>query len=370
MKKIVVFLILLINFLTFSVCAIDISAIQEQIVPNSELQNLVTGSALDILGDITINNSTDFANEFQGIIGRCKVYVNEVFAKTTTIMVEILIILIISSIASGFCTANEINSVNSYINMATALSVSSVILLDVRSVLTLCMQSIAEIDILSKGLMPTMVTAISVSGAPTTAAIHYAATMFAFDLIITLINRVMFPFTYIYISIITVNAAISSEILLKLADFIKWSVNGSLKIIVTAFITYISISGAVSGKADIFAIKTTKLVVSSAIPVVGSIISDASESILVGASVIKNSIGIFGIFAVISICLIPIIYILANFFAFKIMAVIVSIISSKNIINLLDGISSSFNMALAMICSSASILFIMMVVSIILVGDV
>lgn len=253
--------------------------------------------------------------------------------------------------------------------MATALSISSVILLDVRSVLSLCYQSIEEIDILSKGLMPSMVTAISISGAPTTATLHYASTMFAFDLIITLINRVMFPFTYIYIAIITVNAAISNDILLKLADFIKWCVTGTLKIIVTGFITYVSISGAISGKADIFAIKTTKFIVSTTVPVVGSIISDASESILVGASVIKNSIGIFGIFAVVSVCLIPIIYILANFFMFKLMAVVVSIISTKSIINLLDGISSSFSMALAMICSSASILFIMMVVSIILVGE-
>lgn len=369
MKKFLCFLLVFSLFSPFYVLALDISSLQNSIISNEQLDGLVTGSSSDILGDITINESVDLANSTVGIVERAKVYINEIFAKTTQTMVKILIILVISSLANGFCSANDINSVNSYINMATALSVSSVILLDVRSVLSLCMQSIEEIDILSKGLMPAMVTAISISGAPTTATLHYSATMFAFDLIITLINRAMFPFTYIYIAIITVNAAISSEILLKLADFIKWCVNGSLKIIVTAFITYISISGAVSGKADVFAIKTTKFVVSSAVPVVGSIISDASESILVGASLIKNSIGVFGIFAVLSICLIPIIYILANFFAFKVMAVIVSIISSKNIISLLDGMSNSFNMALAMICSSASILFIMMVVSIILVGD-
>lgn len=354
----------------FKAYAVDIPSLQEQIINSSEIEGLVSGSASDILGDIKIDNTTDLVQETTGIIERSKNYINQVFSSTTQTMVKVLIIIIISSLAVGFCSANDVNYVNSYVDMATSLSISSVILLDVRSVLSLCMQSIYEVNLLSKGLMPSMVATISISGAPSTATLHYSATMFAFDLIITLIHNVLFPFTYIYISIITVNATIPNDLLIRLANFIKWGVISSLKFIVTAFITYISISGAVSGNADAFAIKTTKLLVSSAVPVVGSIISDASESMLVGASVIKNSIGVFGIFATVSICLVPILYILANFFMFKITAVMVSIISSKNITNLLDGISDSFNMALAMICSSASILFIMLVISIMFVGGV
>lgn len=369
MKKVVLIFVLLCLNLQSITFAMDISVLQNEIVQTEQMEDLVQGSAQDILGDITIDNSTDIAREATGIMERSKKYVIEVLDSITETMVKILIILVISAIATGFSSANELKNINFYVNMATAFCVSSVILLDVRSVLSLCSQSISEIDILSKGLMPSMVAAISISGAPTTAALYYAATMFAFDLVITLINRVMFPFVYIYVAIITVNAAIANDILIKIADFIKWSVIGSLKIIVTIFITYLTVSGAVSGKADIFAIKTTKFVVSSAVPVVGSIISDASESILIGAGIIKNSIGVFGIFAVVSICLIPIIYILANFFAFKLMSALVSIITTKSITDLLDGISNGFNMAFAMICSSASILFIMMVVSIILVGD-
>lgn len=369
-RKIVMFLILICVFLKGSVLALEIEDLQKEIIGDIQIEQLLDDTASDILGDIRIDSDTNIAKETIGILQRSKNYVNQILQKSTQTMVKVLIILVISSMATGFSKDNNINEANFYINMATALSVSSVILLDVRSVLSLCMRSIEEIDVLSKGLMPSMVMAVSVSGAPTTGALHYSATMFAFDIIITLINRIMFPFTYVYVAIITVNSAIANDILIKLADFIKWCVIGTLKIIVTGFITYISISGAVSGKADIFAIKTTKFVVSTAVPVVGSIISDASESILVGASVIKNSIGVFGIFAVVSICLVPIIYILVNFFTFKVMTIIVAIISTKNITNLLEGISNSFNMALAMICSSASILFIMMVVSIMIVGEI
>lgn len=369
-KKIAIILIIILNSTQIFAQSVDIANLSEQIIGKDQLGNLVSGTASDILGDVTVDNSTNLATEFSKMISRSKKYLENVFKSTTETLSKILIILVISSLALGFTSSNEINHANYCINMATSLSISSVILLDVKSVLMLCMNSIDEINVLSKGLMPSMVAGIGASGAPTTAVLHYASTMFAFDLIITLIHNVMFPFIYVYIAIITVNSAISNDILIKLADFIKWCIIGTLKIIVTAFITYISISGAVSGKADILAIKTTKFVVSSAVPVVGSIISDASESILVGASVVKNSIGVFGIFAVFSVCLVPIIYIFINFFMFKAMSVLVSIISTKNITNLLDGISESFNMAFAMICSTASILFMMMVVSIIFVGEI
>lgn len=368
MKKFICFLCILKIFTQFTAFSLELSEIEEKIIADSDINSLVTGEAYDIFGDIKIDNSTNLAKEAIGIFERGKVYINEIFAKSTETMVKILVIIVISSLGIGFSVGNDVKNIEIYINMATTLSVAYIILLDVRSILALCMQAIFDIDILSKGIMPVMVTAISMSGAPTTASLHYFATMFAFDLVISLIYRLMFPLIYVYIAIITVNSAISNDILIKLADFLKWGVVGSLKIIITLFITYLTISGAISGNADIFAVKTTKLLVSSTVPVVGSIISDASESILIGASVIKNSIGIFGIFAVVSVCFIPVLYILVNFFMFKVMSVVVSVISTKNITKLLEGISESYSMALAMICSCASILFIMMVISIVFVG--
>lgn len=370
MKKVVknsFCLVLCAILLSISSIAVDLNQISENIIGNVSVDELVIGQSRDILGDIEISNTTDISSQAKGVVERAVSYGNSAFKQVLNTMIKIFVVLIISSVACGFTSANDISSINNYINMATVLSISAIILFDVRSVLALCSSAINEIDVLSKGLMPSMVAAISATGAPTTAAISYAATMFTFDLIVTFINRVLFPFTYIYIAIITVNSAIGDNILIKIADFIKWISMGSLKIILIVFVTYLSISGVVSGTADIFAVKTTKFVVSSAIPVVGSIISDATETILIGANIIKNSVGIFGIFAVISICLVPAIHILLNNLMFRVTSVMVSPISNKQITGLLDGIAQSFNMALSMICSCASILFIMFTLAIIMV---
>lgn len=49
-------------------------------------------------------------------------------------------------------------------------------------------------------------------------------------------------------------------------------------------------------------LKTAKLAVSGAVPVVGGVISDATETMLSGAALLRGSIGIFGMLYVAAIC--------------------------------------------------------------------
>lgn len=352
----------------FSAYAMDtLTEIQNKILNEGSLTDLVTGEAKNILGDATIDVNIDLIEESYGIFERCFEYFKEKISSITILMIKIITIVMIASSFNSFVTSSNLKNVDTYINMATVISISIIALVDVKSVLNLCVLAISEINILSKGLIPTMVTAITLSGCPTTGGLLYSISMLFFDSLITLIDRILFPFVYLYIAVITVNATIGNNTLVKIADFIKWISLGSLKILLTLFITFISLSGVISGTVDTFAIKTTKLAMSTAIPIVGSVISDASETILIGASIVKNAIGIYGIFALISICAIPIINIFVNFLMFKLASVIVSPVSTKEVSNLLDSLSQAFNMALAMIFTSFLIFFAMIVASIILV---
>ena len=53
---------------------------------------------------------------------------------------------------------------------------------------------------------------------------------------------------------------------------------------------------------DAAAIRTAKTLISTALPVVGGIASDASSAVLAAAGVVKNSIGVFGLVAVAALC--------------------------------------------------------------------
>ncbi len=366
MKKAVKIMCITVVLLCFSMnfaYATEISDLETSIVPESLIDDIISGKSQDILGEIDIDISANIAESGLTIAENAKKYVNEAIYSVMSTMVQVFVILIISSLALGFANSNEFKSINNYINMATAISIATVILSDIRGVFAISMDAIFEIETLANGIVPTMVTAMSVAGVPTTAVLSQTASMFVLSLIIMLISDILFPFLYIYIAVITVNASIGNDILTKLAEFIKWITTTSLKLILTGFITYLSVASVISGTADSFVLKSAKFA-TGLIPYVGSIISDASETIVIGASVIKNAVGIFGIFAIIAICIIPLTQIITNFFAFKVMSVVISPINTKQIANLLSGISDGYSMALAMVFSSGAILFIMLVISI------
>ena len=74
-----------------------------------------------------------------------------------------------------------------------------------------------------------------------------------------------------------------------------------MKIVLYAFTGYIGFTGVVSGTTDAMAMKAAKLTISGAVPVVGGILSDASEAVLVSAGIMKNAAGVYGILAVLAI---------------------------------------------------------------------
>ena len=102
-----------------------------------------------------------------------------------------------------------------------------------------------------------------------------------------------------------------------IADGIKSLTSGVLKLILTLFTAYLAIAGGVSGNVDRMTLKTAKLAVSGAVPVVGGVISDATETMLSGAALLRGSIGIFGMLCVAAICFVPFVRAGASYLCYK-----------------------------------------------------
>ena len=127
------------------------------------------------------------------------------------------------------------------------------------------------------------------------------------------------------------------------------------------FTGYISITGVVSGAVDASALKATKLTISGVVPVIGNILSDASETILISSSVIKNSAGLYGIFAVIAVCIGPFLHISLQYILLKIAGGVCGIFGYKPLCSLVDGFSTGMGFVLAMTGSVCIMLLISLV---------
>jgi len=119
-----------------------------------------------------------------------------------------------------------------------------------------------------------------------------------------------------------------------------------------------SITGVVSGMTDMAALKAAKLTMSTVVPVVGGILSDASESVLVSMGVIKNAAGIYGIVATIAVFIGPFIKVGIQYLMLKLSALLCSLIAGKNISGLVDDFSSVMGLLLAMVAVSCILVFI------------
>ena len=131
-----------------------------------------------------------------------------------------------------------------------------------------------------------------------------------------------------------------------------------LKILLTVFTTYVGISGAVAGTTDAALLKTTKVTIASVVPVVGGILSDASEAVLVSTGVMKNAAGIYGILAMLAIFLSPFLQIGVQYLVLKATAAVCSVFAPASAAELIEDFSTAMGMLLAMTGAACLLLLI------------
>lgn len=167
------------------------------------------------------------------------------------------------------------------------------------------------------GTIETLVTTVSVfllasvpvysglmiaCGKASTAVSHGTLTLAVGNLIPVVAKGLILPAVNILLAFAIVST-VSTLSLDKLSDgiyrFIKWL----LILVVTVFFALIATQTAINASIDEATAKTAKLVVSSAIPVVGGALGDSLAAIQGGVQIVKSGVGAFGILAAIFIIL-------------------------------------------------------------------
>ena len=275
-------------------------------------------------------------------------------------------IVILTAAARGFSEAAG-GAANDAVDMAGALGISAVLLRDFSGVLSLCRSALDGISVFSATLQPVLAAALSMGGSAVTATTLQVASMFAFDLVLRLIEGLLVPAVCVYLAVTVVDAAAGNGVLRGLAEGIGSLSAGALKLILTLFTAYLAVAGGVSGNVDRVALKTAKFAVSGAVPVVGGVMSDAAETVLSGAVLLRGSVGVFGMICVTAICLAPFVRAGACYLCFKAGAALLSPLCSDSLRRLLSGIGTGFGLLLGMLSAACTILYLELVYAVAMV---
>jgi len=319
-----------------------------------KVQEAVPDSADELMDDVELSPGTDFGGALESIfraaLAQLKDGAEEAMKSAVLILMAAVICAVVSVVyspAGGF----------DVLRLAGVLAVAAIAAGDISTCVGLGRSMITQLSDFSKVLLPTLTATAAVSGAVSSAAAKYAAAALFMDVLITCVENILLPLIYAYIAAVIAECAIGGEGLSGAASFLKWLATSLLTVIVLAFVVYLSVSGLVAGSADAATVRVAKTAISTTLPVVGGIVSDAASTVLLGASVIKSTVGAFGMLAVAAVCLVPVLRLACHYLLYKGAAKLSAAISGGALAKAASGISGAFGMVMGAMGASTMMLF-------------
>ena len=232
--------------------------------------------------------------------------------------------------------------------LAGVASIALLFLNGANTMIQLGSQTILEISEYGKLLLPVMTAAMAAQGGISSSAALYTGTAVFSSILSAALSKLLLPAVYLFLALSIASGTVGDAVLKNLRDLIKTAVSWCLKTLLTVFTTYMSITGVISGTTDAAALKATKVAISSVVPVVGGILSDASEAVLVSAGLAKNAAGIYGIFAVLALFLLPFLKIGVHYLILKATFALSAVFGIKSMTDLIGDFATAMGLLLAM----------------------
>ena len=140
--------------------------------------------------------------------------------------------------------------------------------------------------------------------------------------------------------------------------------------VLAVFVTFLSLSGVLAGSADRMAVRVGKTVISGAVPVVGGILSEATEALLAGAGALRSTLGVLGVLTVLALCLAPLVHLAVQYLLYRAAAFFCGMAGSDTLSGFLEQLSSAFSLMLAMTAGGAFLLLASFLIALLMVVTV
>ena len=283
-------------------------------------------------------------------------YIKPEIADASGICLSVIAVVLLMSILSTLTQSGS-----DVVRLTGSVVIGIMLLEPANTFIRLGASTIIQIGEYGKLLLPIMTAAVAAQGGTSTSTVLYTGTAFFDTLLTMLITKIIVPLLYIYLCLCVAESAIGLDTLKKIRDFSKSIMVRCLKYIIYIFTGYISLTGIISGVADKSALKMVKMTIAGVVPVVGNILSDASETVLLSAGVMKSTAGIYGIFTILALCINPFLEIGVLYLMLKLSAAVCNVFAYKPVITLVQDFTDGMGLILAMIGTSCLLLLISLV---------
>ena len=212
-------------------------------------------------------------------------------------------------------------------------------------------QTVERVKRLSLYMMPAMAAIAVAAGFPVSSIFQGEALTGGFSLILTVIQKI-FLAGVLWITVLdVVNCIGKREVLRQMISLCRSILDKGVKAISMLYLLLMGLVGTVTPSADRLIYKVSGSLISS-VPIVGSALSGAVETVMTGSLLVKNGIGVVGCIVLLVICLVPVAKLTAFWLIYRMMAAFLAPIAEERVIRLLTALGKSTAMLLSILVIS------------------
>ena len=271
---------------------------------------------------------------------------------------SILIIIVIHAVLKSISESLENDGIAKLIYYTQYILIITIIMTNFSDIVKMVQDTTTNLVAFMNMLVPILITLMMYTGSMVTSGVIEPIILFMINFIGNMIQNIIIPLVLIFTSLVIISKLSDKIQIDNLSKFLKSGIVWVLGIVLTIFVGVVSLEGTMSSSIDGITAKTTKAIVSSAIPVVGKILSDSVDTVLGCGIVLKNAVGLVGVIIVIGICIVPIIKLATMTIAYKLLTSVTEPIADKKITNLLEQIGDIFKIFLAILSAISFMIII------------
>lgn len=266
---------------------------------------------------------------------------------------KLFLLIILSTLIQNLSQAFQTSSVSQVAFCINYIIIINHLFFSFRHSFSIAKGLLNQLTNLINSALPLIINLIFMTGKISSSNIFNPITFFLCDIIILFIDFILPAITFFF-ALEIINNLTNKSPITNLALLIKDLISLSLKAIAFLFMSILSLQRLAAPLLETFFIKSAKFAV-NLIPFVGETFTDAVDSVISWAYVIKNGTLIALIISVIIFCTAPILNLSIFILIYKIFGAVVQPVCDKQILNSVNAVSTANILLLACVFCAITI---------------
>ena len=365
-KYLIIFLIAIVSYsLSPTVKATDEQNLIESQADSLGISTFLSDSekyTQDAFGDIDINEI--FTASISGKLDNGMI-INIIFkllgdnVKNALITVgSVMIIVVIHSILKAISENLGNENVSKIAYYIEYILIITLIMTNFSSIITEMKTAVQSLTGFANSLIPLMITLMITTGNVVSSGMLQPILLLLVTFISNFMTNILIPIALVATALGIISKISDQAQVGKLSKFLNSSMVWILGTVLTLFVSVTSLEGGLTSSIDGVTAKAAKTAISSVVPVVGSILGDAVNTIMGCSNIIKNAVGVVGIIGIIAICIRPIVQLAALTITYYLGAALCEPIADDKIVGIMEQMGGTFKIFLAVLFALTVLLII------------